>query len=246
MRCCHTAGVSQDGLVEIVGLPPGGGTAVFRAVLGHGEDPAVLAYDRGFVITEPLAASRAGNGDLSVSFAVRPATDDLAPRRRDRGRDAALVLEPGVEPVVRQRLAAYAVIRSARGLLATEYSARTAVPGRWGMPGGGIDPGEEPAAAVLREVAEETSQRVTLRRLRAVQTSHWVGRSPRGVVEDFHAVRLVYLGDCAHPTDPVVADADGTTASARWVRQDRWRSLRWTANWREILAALLDSEAHEH
>ncbi len=32
--------------------------------------------------------------------------------------------------------------------------------GRWGLPGGAIDPGEEPADAVVREVLEETGLRV--------------------------------------------------------------------------------------
>ena len=70
-----------------------------------------------------------------------------------RGRDAGLQLPPDAELEVRQRVAAYAVVLSDRGLLATEYSDRTAVPGRWGMPGGGIDDDEQPADAVLREVA---------------------------------------------------------------------------------------------
>ena len=70
------------------------------------------------------------------------------------------------------------------------------------MPGGGIDPGEEPGAAVVREVHEETAQVVELGALVAVQTSHWVGRSPSGRVEDFHAVRLVYRASCPEPGEP--------------------------------------------
>lgn len=225
--------------VEVVGVA-GGGDPVFRVALGHGEDPATVAFDQGFVVERPLEAKRGAGGDLAVSWSVRPVAGDRRPRRRVRGRDSRLVLDPGVEPVVRQRLAAYAVVRSARGLLATEYSGRTAVQGRWGMPGGGIDPEEEPEDTVLREVAEETSQSVRLDGLQAVQTSHWVGRSPRGVVEDFHAVRLVYRGECADPTEPVVVDSDGTTASARWVPLAAWRTVRWTANWRALLPEMLD------
>ena len=91
------------------------------------------------------------------------------------------------DPVIRQRVAAYAVVVSDRGLLATEYSDRTAVAERWGMPGGGIDDHEEPDEAVLREVAEETSQRSNSASLIKIQTSHWIGRSPRAEIEDFHA-----------------------------------------------------------
>lgn len=216
-----------------------GGDPVFRVALGHGEDPATVAYDQGFVVQRPLEAKRSPGGELTVSWSVRPVAGDPRPEHRVPGRDRRLVLESGVDPVVRQRLAAYAVVRSTRGLLATEYSGRTAVQGRWGMPGGGIDPDEEPEATVLREVVEETSQDVRLDGLCAVQTSHWVGQSPRGVVEDFHAVRLVYRGECRDPTEPVVVDADGTTASAQWVPLAAWRTVRWTANWRELLEELL-------
>ena len=121
------------------------------------------------------------------------------PSQRPTGRDVGLQLAPGEDPVVRQRVAAYGVVVSDRGLLATQYSDRTAVDGRWGMPGGGIDVGEEPTAAVAREVHEETAQIVELGALVAVQTSHWVGRSPAGHVEDFHAVRLIYRADLPGP-----------------------------------------------
>src|ERR687898_890380 len=128
---------------------------------------------------------------------------------------------------------------SSRGLLATQFSAITAVAGRWGMPGGGLDDHEQPAAAVIREVVEETSQSIVLGDLARVHTSPWVGRNPQGAIEDFHAIRLVYRGRCESPTDPVVLNSEGTTRSARWVPLDAWQKVRWTANWREVLSELL-------
>jgi ADP-ribose pyrophosphatase YjhB (NUDIX family) len=107
------------------------------------------------------------------------------------------------------------------------------------MPGGGLDDHEEPEACVLREVAEETSQLVELGPLSAVQTSHWIGRNPDGLIEDFQAVRLVYAGFCGAPTDPVVRDRDGTTRDARWVELSEWRRLPWTVGWWAILDQLL-------
>ena len=95
---------------------------------------------------------------------------------------------------------------------------------------------------MLREVIEETGQVITLGDLLEVQTSHWVGRSPRGTIEDYHAVRLVYTATCEHPTLPVVADVGGTTESARWVGLDQWRSLAWTVGWQQILGERL----HNH
>jgi 8-oxo-dGTP diphosphatase len=40
--------------------------------------------------------------------------------------------------------------------------------GRWALPGGGVDPGEQPAEAVVREVYEETGVHVTVERLAGV------------------------------------------------------------------------------
>jgi ADP-ribose pyrophosphatase YjhB (NUDIX family) len=229
----------HDDQVLVIGVTEQGGDA-FEVRLDHGADPDVLAFDRGYVVIRPLDANRTSSGDLILRLLVRPVRDEARPVVRRQGRDAGLVLSGKVRPVVRQRFAAYAVVTSSRGLLATEYSGRTAVTGRWGMPGGGLDDHEPPTSAVLREVAEETSQEIILGELIKVQTSHWVGRSPYGTIEDFHAVRLIYRASCPHPTDPVVLDQGGTTESAQWVPLESWRSVSWTQNWQLLLTELLD------
>lgn len=223
--------------MRIVGIEQG--REVFASELGHGDDPDLVAYAAGYRTLTPVDAVRDPAGELVLRLEVSPVEGDPAPVVRSRGRDQGLVIPGGVTPEVRQRFAAYAVVQSARGLLATEYSGRTAVSGRWGMPGGGIDEDEQPTAAVLREVVEETAQVITLGDLIRVQTSHWIGRSPRTSIEDFHAVRLVYGAWCDDPGDPVVLDQGGTTESARWVPVDDWASLAWTANWRLVLGDLL-------
>jgi 8-oxo-dGTP pyrophosphatase MutT (NUDIX family) len=215
------------------------GRQVFDEALEHGVDPRVLAHEAGWVVLRPVEAKLDPAGELRLVLKVRHRhKGDGNPRTRRPGRDRGL-RTGGDAPVVRQRLAAYAVVESPRGLLATEYSDLTAVSGRWGMPGGGIDEGEEPVAAVLREVHEETGQAVDVGDLVLVQSSHWVGRSPHGGVEDFHAVRLVYRASCPDPTDPVVHDQGGTTAAARWVESKHWQDLTWTANWRQALRRLM-------
>jgi 8-oxo-dGTP diphosphatase len=215
------------------------GSRVFNAPLVHGADLDILAWDNGYVAERPLAATRDANGELIITVLARPLAGEPRPVSAGRGQDAGLSIPRALRPIVRQRAAGYAVVLSSRGLLATQYSDRTAVAGRWGMPGGGIDDHEEPAAAVLREVSEETSQLITLGELIKVQTSHWIGRSPHGPIEDFHAVRLIYRGSCPEPTDPVVVDRGGTTESARWVPLQSWRSLAWTQNWHQVLGELL-------
>jgi 8-oxo-dGTP pyrophosphatase MutT (NUDIX family) len=217
----------------------------FAVALEHGVDPAVLAHDHGFSVVRPLSATRRPDGDLLLTLLVRPLEDERRPTVPVRGQDAGLKIPGGVRPHVRQRVAAYAIVTSSRGLLATEYSDRTAVAGRWGMPGGGIDDGEEPVDAVLREVAEETNQDIELGDLVVVQTSHWIGRSPSGTLEDFQAVRLIYRATCPAPTEPRVLDLGGTTESARWVPLEAWTTLTWTNNWDQVLREQLSPRRRE-
>jgi 8-oxo-dGTP diphosphatase len=224
--------------MKIIGVAPDDGVA-FEDVLDHGVDPGLLANDHGFSAIRPIDVVRDDHGELVLRLELRPLTGERRPAAQPRGRDAGLVLTPDRPPVVRQRVAGYAVVFSSRGLLATEFSDRTAIAGRWGMPGGGLDDHEQPEAAVLREVMEETSQVIRLRKLIKVHTSRWIGRNPHGEVEDFHAVRLIYRAQCETPTDPIVIDFDGTTRSARWVPVDEWETLHWTQNWHEVLADLL-------
>ncbi len=222
--------------MRIIGVEVAGGAPVFSRVLPHGADPHRLAWERGYRIIRPLSVS--GHApDLSLTLQVarhgRRVNHRASPRTRST--DPGLELTPDITPVVRQRLAAYAITLSPLGILATQFSDKTAVPGMWGLPGGGIDDGEAPAQAVVREVDEETGQLLEISHLLDVQTDHWIGRSPTGLVEDFHAVRIIFAGRCAAPTDPVVHDIGGTTASAAWVPLARWASLPWSSSARSLL-----------
>ena len=231
----------HDVAMRIVGVDDVSGAVVLDRPLGHGEQPDAAAYAAGMLLERPIDAHRAADGELVVRWFAGPVGGQSAPDVPPIGQDAGLDLT-GIEPVRRQRVAAYALVRSAGNLLATEFSGRTASPGRWGLPGGGIEQDEDPADAVLRETAEETDQLVVLGRLAAVQSSHWIGRSPRGIVQDFHAVRLVYLAECPAPTSPRVLDVDGTTESARWIAVADWARLPWTSGWRTLLPQLLAGE----
>ncbi|WP_432509924.1 NUDIX domain-containing protein [Kineococcus sp. SYSU DK001] len=124
---------------------------------------------------------------------------------------------PGDAPVVRQRLACYAVVVSDGALLLTRLSARTPSPGRWTLPGGGVDHGEHPLTAVVREVHEETGMDVRVTGLAEIGAEHFTGRSPRGVLEDFHAVRVLVRAEPLEVREPEVLDVGGSTDLARWV-----------------------------
>lgn len=192
---------------------------VARFVLDHGVDPVRELARRGWVDPRLADARREPDGPLLLDFVVR-AGAAVRTAEAPVPRDAGLRVAPGEQAHPYQRIAAYAVVASDRGLLLTELSALTSAPGRWTLPGGGLDPGEDPQEALHREVWEESGQRVESVRLLDVQTSHWIGRAPSGRLEDFHAVRIVYAAWCPDPTDPVVHDVGGSTASVLWVPLD--------------------------
>ena len=56
----------------------------------------------------------------------------------------------------RTRVAAYAVCVQGGAMLLVRLAATTGAGGRWGLPGGGLDWGESPREAVVRELREET------------------------------------------------------------------------------------------
>jgi ADP-ribose pyrophosphatase YjhB (NUDIX family) len=126
---------------------------------------------------------------------------------------------PGPDGLHRaQRFAAYAVANDPRGrLLLTRIADGYPGEGRWHLPGGGTDYGEQPAAAVIREIVEETGQRGRLLALLGV-ASHRDPASlgPEGYPIDWHGVRAFYHVMVDVPTRPRVLDAGGSTADARW------------------------------
>ena len=65
-----------------------------------------------------------------------------------------------------------AIVREGR-LLAARRTTPAGVAGRWELPGGKVEPGESPGAALVREIAEELGCTVTV--------EHWLeGEQPIG------------------------------------------------------------------
>lgn len=228
--------------MRIVGVgQPGTGEPVTLHV-DHGAHPHQVLWRKGYVLGELLSARVEDDGEVVLVARISPRLPSSRPPRiKHRGVDPDLVRDPDEVPVLNQRIAAYAVIRSSRGVLGTECSHKTAVPGLWQLPGGGLDPGESPSQALLREVAEETGQQVRINRLIDLQSDHWVGRAPNGVLEDFHALRIIFTATCLEPTTPTVIDIDGTTSQAAWISLRGWRSLPWTSGARSLLDKHLES-----
>jgi ADP-ribose pyrophosphatase YjhB (NUDIX family) len=134
--------------------------------------------------------------------------------------------KPAEVPVLVQRPAAYAVLidetparRKGKRMLLTRL-AESRMPGRkgtWTLPGGGIDHGEHPLAALEREVYEETGLPYTVGPLLDIGSRHFIGRAPSGRLEDFHGLRLVYAGSVPVDLPPEVIEVGGSTDAAAWI-----------------------------
>ncbi len=118
-----------------------------------------------------------------------------------------------------RRAAAYGVCRTADGsVLLARGSDLSAFPGVWSLPGGGVDHGEHPADAVVREFAEETGLAVVIDGVRAVVADvialpDGPDAALRGLVE--HTDRIIY--DVTVTGGDLRPEIDGTTDLAQWV-----------------------------
>jgi 8-oxo-dGTP pyrophosphatase MutT (NUDIX family) len=113
----------------------------------------------------------------------------------------------------RLRVSAYGLAVEADRLLLTRLSQASPIfePGRWHLPGGGIDPGEQPVEALAREFREETGLELRDARLLDART-YAVHRS--GV--DWQLTGLFYSVTLA-PGTATVTEVDGSTDRAAWL-----------------------------
>jgi 8-oxo-dGTP diphosphatase len=132
----------------------------------------------------------------------------------------------------RQRVAAYAVIlrtpasspHAERGsptdgpeILLCRLAPRISRQELWTLPGGGLDHGEDPRDALLREIVEETGLEAVVGDAARVYSAHLPRASRDGVLTDFHALRIVYDAwvPAAAPA-PRVVEVGGSTVEAAW------------------------------
>ncbi|MEZ3161839.1 NUDIX hydrolase [Microbacterium sp. BWT-B31] len=123
------------------------------------------------------------------------------------------------------RVAAYAVITDDDGRVLLAHWNESGRSG-WTLPGGGLEPGEDPENAVRREVTEETGYRVRVDRLLGIH-SRVIPAARRLTPHEsdpLHTLRVVYRatvvgGRLRHETD-------GSTDRAEWFALDRLDGLQ--------------------
>jgi len=120
-------------------------------------------------------------------------------------------------PARLQRVAAYALVERGDAVLLTRISPLGHHSGSWTLPGGGVDHGESPETALVREVREECGLTCTPGPVLTVHDVHFAGTAPSGRHEDFHGVHLVYRAQVPDGAEPRVVEVDGTTDEVAWV-----------------------------
>ncbi len=118
-----------------------------------------------------------------------------------------------------QRVTAYGVCVVNDEILLVRASTLTEVPGRWFLPGGGVDHGEHPKEALHREVREETGLHATVGPLLGVLSD--VRTRKNGVLH--HTIRLIYRLEEA--TGTITSETGGSSDLATWVSLEEARSL---------------------
>ena len=118
-------------------------------------------------------------------------------------------------------------------LLLARASPTLTLRGRWFLPGGGVQHGEQPADSLRREILEEAGLTVTLGPLLDVLSD--VRTIPDGT--SLHTVRLIYrVADWEGTLRP---ETDGTTDAVAWFTPEELRELPLARYVEDVVGRLL-------
>ena len=108
------------------------------------------------------------------------------------------------------RVAAYGIVRDESKILLCRLSKPVPRhPGKWTLPGGGIEFCEDPEAAMVREVREETGLIVRPSSIAGVNSR--ISDRPERTM---HSIRIIYFTDLLGGT--LTHEVDGTTDFCQW------------------------------
>ncbi len=130
------------------------------------------------------------------------------------------------DPAIPRAAVSAAIFRDGRVLLVKRGRAPAA--GLWSLPGGHIEPGETAAAAVERELREETGISAKIDGVAAIKDV--VQQNDRGDVI-FHRVIIVFHGAWVSGEATAGDDAEAVA----WVNRDRLKDLPVTEGLAEII-----------
>ena len=120
-------------------------------------------------------------------------------------------------------MGAYGICRDPAGRLLLVRMSGGPDDGRWTMPGGGIEWGEHPDAALLRELGEETGI-VDIKSFTVIQVySHIYPSSEISPLEPLHHLGIVY--EVGVGTFDLKFEKNGSTEYCEWLTKDKARSL---------------------
>jgi ADP-ribose pyrophosphatase YjhB (NUDIX family) len=124
------------------------------------------------------------------------------------------------------RVAAYALCTDGDAILLSRIAqgATASSDGMWTLPGGGIDFGEDPRDAALRELSEETGLTGEIIDLAGVHS--WAGHftdPADGIPTDFHAVRILY--HVRITGGELRVEIDGSSDDCAWIASQDLESL---------------------
>jgi 8-oxo-dGTP diphosphatase len=116
-----------------------------------------------------------------------------------------------------QRVAAYALILRDDRILLTRLASRISADEKWHLPGGGVDHGENPRDALVREIREETGLDAQVGDTARVYSAHLPSLWRQGRRWDYQALRIVYdAWVAADAPKPRVVEVDGSTVDVDW------------------------------